>query len=395
MAHDFDTLPDFRNAHAQAWDNWQNVYRDGTLPEGDDVIPMWVADMDYAAAPQIRRVLATEAERGYYGYFGNPAPVTEAVTGWLSRVHGWEVAPDCIRYTNGVVAGIAITLEAFSEPGDGIILFPPVYHAFARKIRAAGREIVDSPLVLEDGVFRMDLDALQANLTGKEKAVIFCSPHNPGGRLWEAEEIRDLAAFCARNDLVLVSDEIHMDLTFPGQKHWPTAVAAPECLDRLVVLTAASKGFNIAGGEAAVAIIPDPKMKARFDRANAHVGGSINRFGMQMLKTAFAECGDWSEAVRAYLAENFVLWRDRVSAIPGITVMDMPSTYLTWVDFSGTGMSPAEIDQRVGHQARLAASPGTDFGTGGELCKRFNIAKPRYLLVEAIERLEAAFSDLQ
>jgi cystathionine beta-lyase len=241
----------------------------------------------------------------------------------------------------------------------------------------------------------MDLDALQANLTGNEKAVIFCSPHNPGGRLWEAEEIRDLAAFCARNDLVLVSDEIHMDLTFPGQKHWPTAVAAPECLDRLVVLTAASKGFNIAGGEAAVAIIPDPKMKARFDRANAHVGGSINRFGMQMLKTAFAECGDWSEAVRAYLAENFVLWRDRVSAIPGITVMDMPSTYLTWVDFSGTGMSPAEIDQRVGLQARLAASPGTDFGTGGELCKRFNIAKPRHLLVEAIERLEAAFSDLQ
>lgn len=395
MSFDFDTLPEFQGAHAQAWENWKSVYRDRKLPGRDDVIPMWVADMDYPAAEPIRRVIADETARGYFGYFGNPGPVTDAVIGWLKRKHAWDIEPDAVRYTNGVVAGFTITLEAYSNPGDGIILFPPVYHAFARKIVATNRKIVESPLVLKDGEFRMDLDTLQNSLTGTEKAVVFCSPHNPGGRLWSPEEIRELAAFCTRNDLVLISDEIHMDLTFPDARHWPTAIAAPDCLDRLIVLTSASKGFNIAGGEAAVAIIPDSGMKARFDRANAAYGSSPNRFGMQMLKTAFAECDDWSDAVRAYLAENFALWHDRIGALPGVTVMDMQSTYLTWVDFSGTGMSAKEIEQRVGHTAGLATSPGTDFGSGGDLCKRFNIAKPRHLLIDAIERLEAAFADLQ
>jgi cystathionine beta-lyase len=362
---------------------------------GDDILPMWVADMDFAAAPAIREAMRTEAERGYFGYWGDTAPVSGAVAGWLERRHGWTIDPGHVRYTHGVVIGFATTLTAFSEPGDAVILFSPVYHSFYKRARALGREIVEGPLVLRDGQFHMDLEALQAKLTGRERIVTLCSPHNPGGRLWSREEIRELAAFCERNDLVLISDEIHMDLVFPGRAHLPTAVAVPEALDRIVVLTAASKGFNIAGGETGVAIIPDDGLRERFDAVHRSVGGTPNRFGMLMTKAAFTHGDDWSAAVRAYLAGNFALWRDGITSLPGISVMEMQSTYLSWVDFNGTGMTDDEVMRRVVTGARIAASPGQPFGTGGEGHMRFNLATSRARIAEAVDRMQVAFADLQ
>jgi cystathionine beta-lyase len=386
----FDDLPDRIGTHSAKWDNMQAF--SGVAPQ--DAIAMWVADMDFDAAPPIREALRREADQGFLGYIGDLAPVTQAVCDWMARQHGWQLQPEWVSYSHGVVAGFGMALEAFSDPGDGVILFTPVYHAFFTKVRAKGREVVESELVREGSTYRMDLKALEARLTGREKVVVLCSPHNPGGRLWSGEEIAELAAFCARHDMILLSDEIHMDLVFPGARHLPTALAAPEALDRLVVLTAASKGFNIAGGETGLVIVPDPALRARMDRVQKEFGGTPNRFGILMTKAAFTEGADWSAEVRAYLAENFALWRDRIGALPGIEVMPMDSTYLAWTGFENTGMAPEETTRRL-HDAGIVMSPGAQFGAGGTHFHRFNLAMPRPRLVQAIERVEAAFADLQ
>lgn len=363
--------------------------------DGEDVICMWVADMDFPAADCIRNALTAEIEDGFLGYFGDVKPVSDAACKWLADRHDWTPLPEWIHYSHGVVAGYATVLEAFTDPGDAVILFAPVYHSFFGKTRAKGREILQSPLIERNGRFEMDLDALAGSLTGNEKALILCSPHNPGGRLWSADEIRAVADFCEAHGLILISDEVHMDLTFPGAKHIATAVAAPDVLSRLVVLTAASKAFNIAGGETGLVIIPDDALRGTYQKAHAAHGGTPNRFGMVMIKAAFSDGADWLDDTRAYLAENFALWRERIGALPGIRVMDMQATYLSWVDFTDTGLDEDQINARIAIDARIATSPGPAFGKGGEQHKRFNLAMPRSRLIEAIERMEAAFGDLQ
>jgi cysteine-S-conjugate beta-lyase len=362
MSFEFDSAPSGRGHHAQKWDDMERLW--GVSAE--DAIPMFVADMDFRAAPCILLALQTEIDRGYMGYFGQTERVSAAVVQWMGRRHGWTFDPGILRYTHGVVAGFAMVLDAFSSVGDGVIVFSPVYHAFYGKARALGREIVESPMHIKNGRFEMDLDALEASLKGHEKILVMCSPHNPGGRIWTAEELRAVAAFCARHDLLLLSDEIHMDLTFPGVAHVPTSVAAPEARGRLVTLTAASKGFNTAGGETGFVVIEDDDLRARFDVSHKSRGGTPNRFGMIMTRAAFTDGAPWSDAVRAYLADNFALWRDQIGALPGIKVMDMQATYLSWVDFRNTGCDTADITRRLNGDARVVMSPGAQFGTGGE-----------------------------
>ncbi len=390
MSYNFDEQLVLRGTHASKYDNVKKVFG----VDDPDIIPMWVADMDFPAAPAIRAALQVEIDRGYFGYFANPEPASQAVAGWYSNRHGWDVDPACVHYTHGVVSGYGDVIAAFSAPGDAVIVFPPVYHAFYRQVEAMGRSVLESPLVLKDGMFHMDLDALAKALTGREKILTFCSPHNPGGRIWTADEIRAVAKFCADHDLILISDEIHMDLVFPGASFLPTGVAAPDCKNRLVVLTAASKGFNIAGGETGLMLVPDDGLRARVAKVLSDRESTPNRFGMAMTLAAFSESGDWSGAVRAYLAENFRIFAERMNALPGVSVMPMQSTYLTWVDFSPLGMTDKELMDRV-LAAKVAPSPGTQFGTGGAGHLRFNVALPRPTLLEAISRIEAAFSDLQ
>lgn len=362
--------------------------------DDDDMIPMWVADMDFQAAPPILDALNREIERGCLGYFSNPQPVAEAVASWYARKHGWDFDPHFVRFTHGVVNGYGLALATFTEPGDEVIVFSPVYHAFFRQIESMGRVAVESPLVVKDGVFHMDLDGLASSLSGREKVLTLCTPHNPGGRIWTAEELRQVADFCKAHDLLLISDEIHMDLTFPGVSFIPTICAAPDCAERLVVLTAASKGFNLAGGETGLMIVPDDALRARVDKVMVDREATPNRFGMLMTKAAFTECDDWSAAVRAYLAENFRLFSVRINALPGVSVMPMEATYLSWVDFTALGMSDTELIGRV-LDAKVAPEKGTKFRLNGSGHLRFNLALPRPRLLEAISRLEMAFADLQ
>jgi cystathionine beta-lyase len=269
------------------------------------------------------------------------------------------------------------------------------YHAFQRVIRATGRRVVEAPLVEEDGLYRMDLAALEAGLTGDERVVVLCSPHNPGGRVWGREELRALADFATAHELVILCDEIHHDLVLPGHRHLPFPLAAPEALDRTVMLTATTKTFNIAGAMTGNVIIPDPGLRARFAAAHLAAGASPNRFGVLMATAAY-EAGDaWIDALCAYLAGNALEFVAGVNAIPGLRSMPMQATYLAWVDFSGTGMAPAEVIARVEKGARIATSHGPAFGTGGESFLRFNLATPRARIREAVGRLQEAFADLQ
>ena len=388
---DFDEMIDRRGTHAMKWDMMEKLY--GVSSE--DGIAMWVADMDFRPPPAVTEDLADAVSHGIYGYFGDDRAHRAAITGWMERRHGWRVDPDAIATTHGLVAGTALTIQAFTAPGDGVILFTPVYHAFARLIRANGRRLVESPLIRTDGRYRMDLEALAASLTGSERMVILCSPHNPGGRVWTGDELRAVADFCAGHDLVLVSDEIHHDLVMPGQRHVPMPLAAPGIAHRLVMLTASTKTFNIAGGLTGNVIIPDPDLRARFAATHLASGTSPNRFGVLMATAAYASGDAWVDALCVYLAENARVFDEGVAAIPGLRSMPLEATYLAWLDFAGTGMAPGEGAARVERDARLCASHGATFGSGGESFMRFNIATPRARIREAVDRLQAAFADLQ
>jgi cystathionine beta-lyase len=313
----------------------------------------------------------------------------------MSERHGWQIDPSWIFTTHGLVNGTALCIDAYTSTGDGVVLFTPVYHAFARVINAAGRHVVSCELANNAGRYEFDFDAYDAQMTGNERMLILCSPHNPSGRVWTKTELQAVAAFAKRHELILVSDEIHHDLTMPGYTHIPTA-HIDGISDRLVTMTATTKTFNIAGGHAGNVIIKDPDLRARFGGRMAAMGISANSFGLFMATAAYSPDGAaWVDDLRAYLDGNRQVFDAGVNAIPGVKSMALESTYLAWVDFSGTGMSMEEVIERVQKNAKIAASHGPTFGLGGDNFLRFNIGTTRAQIEDAVARLQVAFSDLQ
>ena len=388
----FDEMIDRRGTHSAKWDVMQALY--GVSP--DDGISMWVADMDFRPPQVVQAALEKMAAHGIYGYFGGDGDYKAAIRWWMKTRHGWEPDAGDIFTTHGLVNGTGLCVQAFTEPGDGVVLFTPVYHAFARVIRGGGRKVVECPLVRVDGRDTMDFAAYDAMMDGSAKMVILCSPHNPGGQVWTAEELRGVADFAKRHDLILVSDEIHHDLVMPGHKHTVMPLAAPDIADRLVMMTAATKTFNIAGSHTGNVIIADPALRARFAQVMDGLGISPNSFGMEMITAAYSpEGAAWVDALMAYLDENRRLFEEGIAKIPGASIVPLQSTYLEWVDFAGTGMDAAEIARRVEKDARIAANHGSTFGKGGDSYLRFNIATPRARVIEAVDRLHKAFADLQ
>ena len=388
----FDEIIPRTGTHSMKWDMMEKIY--GLSP--DDGLSMWVADMDFRAPDCIQRAIREMLDHGIYGYFGDDRAYKDAITWWMESRHGWQVDPDWVFTTHGLVNGTAMCVDTFTEPGDGVVLFTPVYHAFAKVIKANGRRVVECPLIDKGGRYEMDFDACDARLDGSERMVVLCSPHNPGGRVWSRDELQGVADFARRHDLVLVSDEIHHDLVMPGQRHIPMANVDDAIADRLVMMTATTKTFNIAGSHSGNVIIPDPDLRARFAARMAGLGLSPNSFGLHMATAAYSpEGAAWVDALMDYLDGNRRLFDDAVGAMPGLRSMPLEATYLAWVDFSGTGMSRAEFTDRVEKTARIATNHGPTFGTGGEDFLRFNLATPRPLVEQAIERLQAAFADLQ
>ncbi|KFE34861.1 MalY/PatB family protein [Thioclava atlantica] len=387
---DFDEIIDRVGTHSMKWDGMEERY--GVPPE--EGISMWVADMDFRPPACVQSALEKMLAHGVYGYWGDEREYHDAIRWWMRERHGWEVEPDWIFTTHGLVNGTALCVDAFTAPGDAVVLMTPVYHAFARVIKAAGREVRECPLALKEGRYEMDFDAWDALMTGAEKMLILCSPHNPGGRVWSRAELEATAAFAKRHGLVLVSDEIHHDLVMPGQQHIPMALAAPEL--PLVMMSATTKSFNIAGTHTGNVIIADPELRVRFAGRMAALGIGPNSFGIAMATAAYSpEGAAWVDGLVAYLDANRKLFDAGVNAIPGLRSMPLEATYLAWVDFSGTGMGREEFTARVEKEAKIAANHGPTFGAGGESFLRFNLATPRARVAEAVERLQKAFADLQ
>jgi cystathionine beta-lyase len=390
---DFNRVVDRRGTHTTKWDNMARF----SGIESPDAIPMWVADMDFAAPPGVTAALAAEVERATHGYYADTGTWAAALTDWLARRHGLKIDPGWVSPTPGIVSGLGLILQAVSAPGDEVVVFPPVYHAFRKIILANERRALDAPLVETEGRYALDLDTLRGKLTPRTKVVFLCSPHNPGGTLWSGDELRALASFCARHDLILVSDEIHCDLVLDGAKHTATISAAPEIADRLITCVAATKTFNLAGAHVGACITSNAALKRSLDARIAASGlGSYNRFGMIATEAAWRTGEAWLDALLAYLAKSRDLFDARIeAAAPGARSMRLAATYLAWVDFSGTGLAPEEVAARVKDRARIFASPGPQFGPGGETWLRFNLATPRPILEDALARLDDAFADLR
>ena len=388
----FDEIIERRNTHSAKWDKMEAMY--GVSPK--DGIPMWVADMDFRPPACVVEELQKKIDHGIFGYYGDDRAYKEAIDWWMQTRHGWNVEPDWIFSTHGLVNGTALCIHTWTQPGDAVILFTPVYHVFSKIIKAAGRLVTECPLVNNGGRYEMDFADAARRLTGKEKMVVISSPHNPGGRCWTAEELRALGDFCKAHDLVLVSDEIHCDLVFPGQKHVPAITVLGDMTDRLAMLTAPTKTFNIAGAHNGNVILADEKMRREFEGTMMGLGLSPNPFGLHMETAAYSpEGAAWVDALMVYLDGNRKVLDEGLNAIPGVVSMPMEATYLGWVDFAGTGMSTEEVRRRIEKEARIAINPGPDFGTGGETFMRFNFATPRARVAEAVERMQKAFDDLQ
>lgn len=388
---DFDTPIDRFGTHSVKWDMMKPMF--GVPKDGG--LAMWVADMDFRPPTCVQAALQKMLDHGVYGYFGDDSAYIAAIQWWMTHRHGWTPAKESIFTTHGLVNGTGLCVQAYTEPGNGVVLMTPVYHAFARVIKAAGRNVVECRLTQDQGRYVPDFDAWDAQMTGAERLFILCSPHNPGGRVWTRGELEGIAAFCRRHDLILISDEIHADLVMPGQSHIPMT-RIEGIADRLVMMTATTKTFNIAGAHIGNVIIADPALRVRFAAVVNALGISPNSFGMHMATAAYSpEGAAWVDQLNLYLDGNRRTFDAGVNAIPGLRSMDLQATYLAWVDFAGTGMSREEFTARVEKDAKICANHGPAFGAGGESFLRFNLAMPRAQVQQAVTRLAEAFGDLQ
>jgi cystathionine beta-lyase len=389
---DFDEVIDRRGTHSSKWDTMEELY--GVSP--DSGLSMWVADMDFRAPKIIQEKLHGINSHGIYGYYGDYKEYNNSIKWWMKNRHNWEIDTSWIFTTHGLVNGTGLCIDAFTKPGDGIILFTPVYYQFSNLVEAARRKVVECPLKLIDNHYHFDFVAYERNLSGDEKMVILCSPHNPGGRVWTKNELQEVAKFAKKHDLVLVSDEIHHDLVYPNKSHTVMPIADPSVCDRLVMMTATTKTFNIAGAHSGNVIIPNPNLRQKFSQRIKALGISPNSFCLFMATAAYSpEGAQWLDELLHYIDGNRVIFDREVNKIPGLSSMPLEGTYLAWVDFSGTGMEEEEFIYRVQEKAKIAVNHGSTFGTGGEKFLRFNLATPRTLVVEATKRLKDAFSDLQ
>lgn len=389
---DFDEVIDRRGTHSSKWDTMEELY--GVSP--DSGLSMWVADMDFRAPKIIQEKLHGINSHGIYGYYGDYKEYNNSIKWWMKNRHNWEIDTSWIFTTHGLVNGTGLCIDAFTKPGDGIILFTPVYYQFSNLVEAARRKVVECPLKLIDNHYHFDFVEYERNLSGDEKMVILCSPHNPGGRVWTKNELQEVAKFAKKHDLVLVSDEIHHDLVYPNKSHTVMPIADPSVCDRLVMMTATTKTFNIAGAHSGNVIIPNPNLRQKFSQRIKALGISPNSFGLFMATAAYSpEGAQWLDELLHYIDGNRVIFDREINKIPGLSSMPLEGTYLAWVDFSGTGMEEEEFIYRVQEKAKIAVNHGSTFGTGGEKFLRFNLATPRTLVVEATKRLKDAFSDLQ
>lgn len=353
--------------------------------------------MDFACAPEIVEAIKARASHPIYGYTVRTDAWYNGLINWMKKRHDWSgIQRDWICFSPGVVAGFNMTIQAYLHPGDKVILQPPVYYPMKNAIFNNGRQMVENPLKIVNGRYVMDYEDLEKKIDGRTKMIILCSPHNPVGRVWTRSELEQLVEVCERKDIVIVSDEIHLDLILGKIKHTPTAIVSEKAMQRTVTLVAPSKSFNVAGLTNSAAIIPNKKLRDAFLNVlqNNSVGGG-NIFGAVAQEAAYAHGEPWLEELLVYLRGNLKYFEDFLAEkIPVLKVYPLEGTYLAWVDCTSLGMDDASLKEFMLKKAKLWFDEGTMFGSGGSMFMRINIACPRSMLKMALERLEKAVKAL-
>jgi cystathionine beta-lyase len=395
MRYDFDRLIDRRNTDCVKHD------RNAALFGTKDVLAMWVADMDFPCPEPVLEAMRRRLDHPILGYTYPPEPLYRAIIDRMDRAYGWAVQKDWIVFVPGVVDGVYAAVRAMTQPGDEVVVQPPVYFPFFPAVTDTGCQLVHNPLRREGDGYVMDLDDLARRFatvpgfpgkTHRIRALVLCSPHNPVGRVWTADELRRLGDLCLANDCVIVSDEIHCDLLVGKARHTPTASLSPALAKATITLMAPSKSFNLAGLGASFAIIPDPGLRRRFARARAGQGG-VNLLGFVAMEAALRDGDDYLAQLNAYLAGNVAVFARGLAGIPGLRLVPPEGpegTYLAWVDMRGLGLDDEALKDFMLKKARIATSYGAMFGAGGEGFQRFNLACPRSVVEEAVSRLGAA-----
>jgi cysteine-S-conjugate beta-lyase len=359
----------------------------------NDVLPLWVADMDFKTPDFIVEAIKKRAEHEIYGYTFRGDSYYQSITDWMKRRHNWQIQREWISFSPGVVAGFTFAIEAFSKPGDGVVVQPPVYFPFFDSVKGTKRKMIENPLKIENGRYTFDFDDLKAKIDENTKLLLLCNPQNPGGMVWIKEELTELANICLENKIMIISDEIHSDLIFEGHQHIPLASLSEEIAQNCMITMAPSKTFNVAGFSSSVVIIPNTTKFARFERVigvpHLHMG---NIFGTIAMEAAYTHGDEWLNQLLQYLWENYRVLEDFFKTrLPKVKVMKPDATYLIWIDFREYGMKNDELMKFTIENAGVGLNDGGRFGTGGDGWLRINIGCPRSILVEALERLGNAF----
>lgn len=385
MKYNFDEIIPRRGTNSYKWDSSADA----------DVLPMWVADMDFRTAPAIVDALSRRVEHGIFGYTKVPDAYYDAVVRWFGSRHHWQIDPRWMIYTSGVVPALSAIIKALTEPGDKVIVQTPAYNCFFSSIRNDGCELSANNLVYRGGRYTIDFDDLEAKAADQRaKLLLLCNPHNPVGRVWTQEELLRIGEICLRHGVMVVADEIHCELTYEGHDYTPFASLSDEFLQHSVTCISLSKAFNLAGLQIANIVAADDAVRRRIDRAiNINEVCDVNPFGVIATIAAYGEGGAWLDALRKYLWENYeYLRRFFAERLPQYPVLPLEGTYLVWIDCRASGLDSDAVTERLQEQQRLMVNPGTMYGPGGEGFIRLNIACPRTQLADGLERMARVLS---
>jgi aminotransferase, class II len=380
---DFDEIVVRRGTNSYKWD----------LPKGEDIIPMWVADMDFKTAPCIIDALKRRVEHGIFGYTFVPDSYYDAIINWFKRRHQWHIEREDILYTSGVVPAIACTLKATTMPGEKVLVQTPVYNCFFSAIKNSGCEVSENPLRREGDSYVIDFDDFERRCSDEKTTVfLLCNPHNPAGRVWRKDELRRMNDICLKHHVKVIADEIHCELIMPGHTFQPFAAVDEACRDNCVVLNSPSKAFNIAGLQIANIVCHDAEWRRRINRAiNINEVCDVNPFGVIALQAAYNDGGEWLDALNQYIHENYLALKDFFrERLPRLEVCRLEGTYLAWINLSRIPITADEAARRLLGNAKVMLNSGTMYGReAGNSYLRINLACPRSTLMEGLKRIES------
>lgn len=388
---DFRHVFERRQTRSVKWDRMEVVYG---VEDASDILPMWVADMDFAAPKVVVDAMKERMEHPVFGYSYVCESCKDAVQQWLLNRHDWKTKNEWMLFHHGVVPAIASVVETFTKKGDGILVTPPIYPPFFQIPERLERTIAECVMTEANGTYAIDFTEFEKALQKDVKLFILCNPHNPGGIVWGEDQLKEIVRLCAKYDVLILSDEIHADLVFPEHKHIALATVAGDEVNRIITCVAPTKTFNLAGVQAAIMIATDSTIRTKLEEnAMAYGGIALNAFAASALKAAYEEGGPWLDQLLEVVSSNMDLVIDKlVNAVPGISIQKPQGTYLLWIDYRNTGLSEKEIMEKLLNKGKLALEPGTKYGESGRGFLRMNVACPQTVVEDGIQRFIHALS---